>query len=202
MVQNEERRLGDCLASVSDWVVESVIVDGGSTDRTREIAAKFGARVIDRPFDGDYAAQRNVGIRALSTPWILVLDADERLPEEMPPILDHVASSGEADGVYIHFLNVLEGETTPWFWPDRKLRFFRSGHSMTGRIHEVVSRIRRPVYLPLSGPFILHSKTLTEQWDREKQYYEMDPSYYSPQDAKRIADWGTRGEDVPAPGID
>jgi Glycosyl transferase family 2 len=199
MVQNEERRIARCLESVAGWVAEIVVVDGGSTDRTMDIAAGFGARIIERPFDGDYAAQRNVGLRVLNTPWILVLDADERLSADLPPILDHIASSGEADGAYIHMLNVLEGEAEPWFWPDRHLRFFRSGHTMVGRIHERISGMKRPVYLPLSGPFIVHSKTLSEQWDREKQYFEIDPSYYSDEDARRIRDWTSRRGDVASP---
>jgi hypothetical protein len=199
MVQNEERRLAACLESAKDWVSEIVVVDGGSTDGTREIAAQYGARVIERSFDGDYSAQRNVGLRAIRTPWTLVLDADERLSKELPAILDHIASSGHADGAHLHFLNSMAGETKPWFWPDRKLRFFRSGHLMVGRIHERIQGIRRSVYLPISGPFILHGKTLSEQWDREKQYYELDPSYYSKEDARRIAEWSSRADDGSAP---
>jgi glycosyltransferase involved in cell wall biosynthesis len=202
MVQNEERRVGRCLESVAGWVAEIVVVDGGSTDRTMEIAAGFGARIIERPFDGDYATQRNVGLRALTTPWTLVLDADERLSADLRPILDHVASSREVDGAHIHMLNILEGDANPWFWPDRHLRFFRSGCTMVGRIHERVHGTKRPVYLPLSGPFILHSKTLSEQWDREKQYLETDPSYYSENDAERIRRWRSRDENAPAPERD
>ena len=73
---------------------------------------------------------------------------------------------------------------------------------MVGRIHERVRGTKRPVYLPLSGPFIIHSKTLSEQWDREKQYFERDPSYYSEHDAERIRRWRSRDHDAPAPGRD
>jgi hypothetical protein len=59
--------------------------------------------------------------------------------------------------------------------------------------------VKRPAYLPLSGPFIVHSKTLSEQWDREKQYLEIDPSYYSDEDASRIRQWKTRRGDVESP---
>jgi hypothetical protein len=200
MVQDEEPRIGTALASVAGWVQEMVIVDGGSRDATREIAASFGAQVIDRPFDGDFAQQRNVGLRAIRTPWVLILDADETLSPELPAILDHVAGSGHVDGVFIHLLNRLDEEASPWFWPDRHLRFFRSGHLMTGRIHERITGFRRLAYLPLSGPFILHHKTLAQQWDREKQYYEIDPTYYSSQDAERIKRWGSDPGADPVPG--
>jgi Glycosyl transferase family 2 len=200
IVQNEEQRLERCLDSAVGWVSEIVVVDGGSTDSTREIAKSFGARVVNRPFDRDYAAQRNAGLRLVSAPWVLVLDADEMIPPELPPILDHLSSSGEVDGAFIHVLNQFEGEDSPWSWPERKLRFFRSGHLMEGRIHEKISTVKRLAYLPMSGPFILHRKTLFEQWDREKQYFEIDPSYYSQEDALRISRWRNRGGDESTAG--
>lgn len=193
MVQNEEKRLARCLSSVAGWVSEMLLVDGGSTDATVDIARSFGARVIERPFDGDYAAQRNVGLNLIRTPWVLLLDADEILSSDLPPVLDQVASSGVVDGAYIHLLNRLDDDPTPWFWPDRKMRFFKSGHLMAGPIHERVQGLRRVAYLPLSGPYIRHNKSLTEQWDREKQYFELDPSYYSAEDAERIRRWRSDG---------
>jgi hypothetical protein len=193
IAQDEERRIGAALASVVDWVEDIVVVDGGSHDGTREIAASFGARVIDRPFDGDFAQQRNAGLSTVRTPWVLVLDADETLSPELPAILDHISGAGHVDGVSVHFLNLLDSERAPWYWPDRKLRFFRSGRLMTGRIHEGILGLRRLAYLPVSGPFILHQKSLTKQWDREKQYFDIDPSYYSAEDAERIRRWRSEG---------
>jgi hypothetical protein len=66
-----------------------------------EVTASFGARIIDRPFDGDFARQRNVRLSAIKTLRILRLDADEILSPELPAILDHVASCGEVDGAAV-----------------------------------------------------------------------------------------------------
>lgn len=80
---NEEVNIGACLDSVS-WCDDVVVLDSGSTDRTVELAEWRGARVATRPFD-DYASQRNFGLGAIDYrhEWILMLDADERVPADL-----------------------------------------------------------------------------------------------------------------------
>lgn len=77
IVHNEEHTLPDCLASVA-FCQEIVIVDSGSTDRTREIARAAGARVVEQPWLG-FPAQRNVALDHASGDWVLEIDADERV---------------------------------------------------------------------------------------------------------------------------
>ena len=79
IARDEERFIGDCLDSARPFVDELVVLDTGSTDRTREIAAAHGARVECFTWCEDFAAARNAAIDAASTDWILMLDADERL---------------------------------------------------------------------------------------------------------------------------
>ena len=79
IVRNEERFLEGCLESIKDVVDEIVIVDTGSTDGSKEIAARYGARVIDFPWDGDFSAARNESLENSRGDWILYIDADERL---------------------------------------------------------------------------------------------------------------------------
>jgi len=79
---DEEDRIGRCLASAADLASEIVVVDSGSTDRTREIAAEWGARVIHQDWLG-YREQKNFAIRACGQPWILALDADEALSPKL-----------------------------------------------------------------------------------------------------------------------
>jgi glycosyltransferase involved in cell wall biosynthesis len=80
IVKNEEADLPLCL-DCADLVNEIVIVDTGSIDRTREIAARYGARVRDFPWVDDFAAARNESIRHASGHWIFWLDADDRIDE-------------------------------------------------------------------------------------------------------------------------
>lgn len=74
---NEADRIGDCIRSVQ-WCDEIVVVDSHSADRTREIAAELGARVIERDWPG-YVAQKTFATRAARYDWILSIDADERV---------------------------------------------------------------------------------------------------------------------------
>ena len=77
IVKNEEEFLSQCLASVKPIVDEMIIVDTGSTDRTRDIATVFGARVFDYEWVNDFAAARNYSISKAKGEWILIMDADE-----------------------------------------------------------------------------------------------------------------------------
>jgi tetratricopeptide (TPR) repeat protein len=79
IAKDEEKLLPGCLASVEGAVDEIVLVDTGSTDRTREIARAAGARVFEQPWCGDFSAPRNEALRHAKGDWILQLDADERL---------------------------------------------------------------------------------------------------------------------------
>lgn len=83
LTRNEELDLPDCLDSVS-WSDDVHVFDSLSTDRTAEIAAARGAKVTQRKFD-NFSAQRNAALHTLQYrhPWVLILDADERIPPEL-----------------------------------------------------------------------------------------------------------------------
>jgi glycosyltransferase involved in cell wall biosynthesis len=84
LTYNEEANLPSCLGSLQGLEGSVFVVDSGSTDRTVEIARSFGATVISHPFE-NYAIQRNWAQSFLpsNAPWILHLDADERLTGEL-----------------------------------------------------------------------------------------------------------------------
>ena len=82
MVKNEEDNLPACLEPVRDLFDDIIVVDTGSTDRTREIAARLGARVFEFPWVDSFAAARNECLRHATGEWIFWLDADDRIDAE------------------------------------------------------------------------------------------------------------------------
>jgi glycosyltransferase involved in cell wall biosynthesis len=93
---NEEVNLGACLESVG-WSDDVLVLDSFSTDLTVQIARKHGVRVVQRRFD-DYAAQRNFGLaQEYRNPWVLMLDADERVAPELRAEMLEATSSASPD---------------------------------------------------------------------------------------------------------
>lgn len=87
IVKNEAASLSRCLKSAESWVDEMIIVDTGSTDDTISIAQSFGAKVYNYDWGNDFAAARNYGLQYVQSDWVLVLDADEVLVEDIIPQL-------------------------------------------------------------------------------------------------------------------
>jgi tetratricopeptide (TPR) repeat protein len=81
IVRSEEAKLPACLESIAGIAHDIIVVDTGSTDRTKHVAAGFGAKVFDVSWIDDFAAARNECIRHATGEWIFWLDADERLDE-------------------------------------------------------------------------------------------------------------------------
>jgi glycosyltransferase involved in cell wall biosynthesis len=95
---NEERNIARAIESLR-CADEIVVVDSGSTDRTAEIAAKLGARVVESPWPG-YAKQKNFAAEQASHDWILSLDADESLSEALEAEIWRLKKSGPQYDAY------------------------------------------------------------------------------------------------------
>jgi glycosyltransferase involved in cell wall biosynthesis len=96
IVKNEEQYLPKCLRSVEPVVDEMIVVDTGSTDRTKEIARAFGARVYELEWRESFAEARNYSISKASGEWILVMDADEVLSPRDYDKLARVLKDGKS----------------------------------------------------------------------------------------------------------
>ncbi|MFA5147121.1 MAG: glycosyltransferase family 2 protein [Candidatus Omnitrophota bacterium] len=100
ITKNEERNIRECIARVAGWAFEVIVVDGYSADRTRDIAAECGARVIPHRFEGDFSKERNAGMDASSGDWVLHLDADDRVTDDFKKKADEAVGSDDAVDVY------------------------------------------------------------------------------------------------------
>lgn len=125
---NEEANLARTLASVA-WANEIVVLDSGSTDRTRQIAESFHAKFFSESWKG-FAAQKNSALQKASGDWILSLDADEEVePTLAEEIQQTLVGNPATAGFWVprknFFLNrwIRHGG----FYPDPKLRLFRRG---------------------------------------------------------------------------
>ncbi|MGH9585154.1 MAG: glycosyltransferase family 2 protein [Bryobacteraceae bacterium] len=122
---NEERNIARVIESLR-CCDEVLVLDSGSNDRTVEIAAKLGARVVEASWHG-YAAQKNISAKLAAHDWILSLDADESLSEALEAEIWHIKKSGpQFDGYTVPRLAQYLGRWilhSGWY-PDRKVRLF------------------------------------------------------------------------------
>lgn len=128
---NEEKNLPDCLESVKGLADEIIIVDGSSTDRTVEIAKKYGAKVLVTDNPPIFHINKQKAIDQATKDWILQLDADERVTSELAKeIKEHLASRVEhLGGYWIPRKNWFLGRflMKGGQYPDYTLRLYRKG---------------------------------------------------------------------------
>jgi glycosyltransferase involved in cell wall biosynthesis len=142
ITKNEARNLPDCLRSVS-FAQQIVIVDSGSTDDTRAIAESFQCEFYLEDWKG-FGLQKQAAIERCRHDWILVLDADERIPSETADAIRGIVANPQRDAAGYSFprKNFFYGR---WirhmgWWPDRVVRLFqrRSGRMSEASVHEAV----------------------------------------------------------------
>jgi glycosyltransferase involved in cell wall biosynthesis len=135
---NEEDRLPACLAMLG-FADEVVVVDSGSSDRTAEIATKSGAKVFNKVWQG-FGAQKQFAIDQCGSEWVLIVDADERLPPETAAEIEKIVHSSSNTAYSLPRKNYFLGR---WirhagWWPDRTVRLFKRGtaHMPPKLVHE------------------------------------------------------------------
>ncbi|MFA5557426.1 MAG: glycosyltransferase family 2 protein [Flavobacteriaceae bacterium] len=139
---NEEKFIENCLKSIIDVVDEIVVVDSFSTDRTKEICLKYGVRFVENPFEG-FTTQKNFANDQAKYDYVLSLDADEELSEELKKSIMEVKENLDYDGYSFNRLNNYDGKWikhSNWY-PDRKIRLFnRKKANWKGKnnLHEII----------------------------------------------------------------
>lgn len=100
ITKNEEAHLHECLASVIDWVDEVVVLDSGSTDRTKDIAEQLGVRFYQNLEWPGFGRQRQIAQGYVTSSWCFWLDADERVSLALRDEILSVVRQGAGDHVY------------------------------------------------------------------------------------------------------
>jgi glycosyltransferase involved in cell wall biosynthesis len=127
---NEDNQIEGCLESIG-WVDEIIIIDGGSEDRTLEIANQYADLILEdskSELEG-FDDVRNKAIERASSEWILRIDADELIPEKLAEKLEKLAEEDEFDIIEAPRLNHFFGEevVSRGGWPDYQKVLFRKG---------------------------------------------------------------------------
>lgn len=133
---NEEKYIKGCIESAKDIAEEVIVVDSYSKDRTVQIAKSLGAKVIEREFKG-YADQKNFALEQATGDWIISLDADERLSEELKDEIRNRLGKEDYVAYYVPRKNYYMGAHLKCWSPDRIVRIVKKGKARwQGLVHE------------------------------------------------------------------
>lgn len=176
-VYNEEANLGDCLEAVKNLACEIIIVDGGSKDKTLEIAKKYKAKIIETDNPLIFHINKNRAIKNASCDWVLQLDADEivtkELEEEIKKILE---TDSDINGYWIPRRNFFLGTYLKkgGQYPDYTLRFYRRGKgTLPGKsVHEQAVVEGKVGYLK-NDLLHLRDKNFTVYLERLSRYTDL-----------------------------
>lgn len=135
----------DCLASQTVSPGEVVVVDGGSTDATPELARRWGARILHGGLPG---VSRNVGAASALGDWLLFLDADVRLAPDALEVAHAAVKRSRLDAA------------STWFVPDSRAPFLRLNHWVSSQYFRLSSRLG---WAHSIGAFLLVRRTLHER---------------------------------------
>jgi len=165
IAKNEEKRLEDCLKSAA-WAREIIVIDDMSTDRTVKIAGFYTDKIYQRAMDIE-GRHRNFGYDKASQPWVLSLDADERVTPELAEEIRRVITENSPHVCYAIPIKTFIGKE--WiqgagYYPAGKTRLFRKGKFRyeEARVHPRV--IYEGTCGQLKGDILHYSCDSLEQW--------------------------------------
>ncbi len=173
LTKNEAFNIVDCLAALN-FATDRLVLDCGSTDGTRALAAAAGASVMERAFD-DFSSQRNFALAQADTDWVLMIDADERVPEALAAEIATAIGSTAEDGPSAFRLsrnNLYLGRPLRFCGAgrDEVIRLFRRGHVEYANLVHETPRITGRV-ADLQTPLLHHTaRTLAESIEKLAQY--------------------------------
>jgi len=193
ITKNEESNLASCLNSVKELVDEIIIADTGSTDKTKEIAKKFKAKIYDFKWSGDFSAARNESLKHATREWILVLDADEELEGDSVKAIKEFVAKKEADAFLLIQKNYTNDSSIAGFVnePHEKngkkysgwygsliARLFRNlrGYEFSGIVHELAepSIEKKKGKIAATNLFIHHYGNADPEASKKKKKFYLE----------------------------
>lgn len=177
---NEAKKLETSLKSLENFADEIIVIDLGSSDDSIAICKKYQAKVYQHEFVPYVEEVRNFAVLKASGDWLLVLDPDEAIGEQLKNKLKQVASENKFSAVNIPRKNIFFGKWiahTNW-WPDRHVRFFKKGQvEWNSKIHLYPKVAGETLNLEARENLaIIHSgyDSITEFIERQNRYSEIE----------------------------
>lgn len=173
---NEEKKLSRTLSSLKGFAGEIVVVDMMSTDKTRDIAKSFKARVFKHRKISYVEPARNFAIEKAKYDWVFILDADEEIPETLKTYLKKEVKEPQANYYRIPRRNIIFGKWMKHagWWPDYNIRFFKKGTvSWNEIIHSVPLTTGKGIDILSTGDLAIkhrHYSSLEEYITRMNRY--------------------------------
>lgn len=171
IAKDEEKNIKRCLDSIKNFDCEIIIVDTGSSDRTKEIAYEYTSKVYDFQWINDFSAARNFSISKASYDWILVLDCDEWVQESSPEEFMEFAHKYPTYMGRLKRKNLTYLDSEKQMYVDMVERFFnRRYYHYDGTIHEQVTPTKPCELIAFDIPLtVLHSGYVGTKEDLESK---------------------------------
>ena len=189
ITKNEADNIADCLESLS-WVDEIVIVDSGSTDETVAIAKQYTQKVYVETWRGQ-GAQKNRAIELAAGPWILSIDADERIPARLAADIRQAIAGNPECAFSVRRKNMYQGQ---WirhcgWWPDWVVRVFKKNraHFSDHIIHESI-QTTLPVK-KMSHAIVHHSFKSPQDFMHRAAWYAHHKALEMHRNGRRASAW-------------
>lgn len=183
ITKNEERNIRRCLESVKDVVDEIVVVDSLSTDATEEICRGYNVKFVKQQWLG-YSDQKNYANGLASNDWILSIDADEQLSEELKTSINEIKKNDISEDK-VFSMNRLTNYCGKWirhcgWYPDRKIRIWnRNVGSWSGEIHETIVFSAKTNEILLEGDLLHYSFNTAQDYENQMfKFAEMRGRHY------------------------
>ena len=201
IVRNEEKNLERCLRSVKDAVDEIIILDTGSTDRTKEIALRYTQSVHDYAWRDDFAAARNASFALATKPFILWLDADDVIDpperEKLMALKERLSDCVDAVMMPYHYAFSDSGDPLLIFERERIVRR-AAGFSFSGVVHEAMAVSGNVIHADIA---IRHTGkhgessnrrnlAICEGWIKKGREFEPRDQYYYARELKSAGEYG------------
>jgi (heptosyl)LPS beta-1,4-glucosyltransferase len=174
-VYNEEKNLDACLGSVASLADEIILVDGGSSDKTVEIAKRYKAIIIRTSNPPIFHINKQIALDACSGEWILQLDADETVPETLKKEIIRVIQNrtGKVAGYYLPRRNYFWGHAMKkgGQYPDYVIRLVKKGKAWfpCKSVHEQIEVDGKLGYL-ISSLDHFSYRTSEDYWRKADNY--------------------------------